>query len=162
MDIYLRRPKSIQDRTCLKNSDVPLAEETIVRRQSALRGIQKLQRHFREVRATLPSGKRHLILVRTSIFQTDNWCDGKGAHATWHGWTWSFSSTLSALRHDEPPKPARDILHESRTRSPFPMHPHRCRHQASTDSNRCGEDINSPRMLSVPCAQLAKDLRATK
>ena len=32
--------------------------------------LTKLQRHLREVRATLPSGKRHHILVRTGTFQT--------------------------------------------------------------------------------------------
>ena len=74
------------------------------------------------------------------------------AHATWHGWTWSCTGTMSARRHDRLPWPT---FFTNRGREPFFVtHPYRCRHPSSADSNHCGGDTEFPQKLSAPCAQL--------
>ena len=49
----------------------PSRKKPPVRRQFPFRGIQKLQRHFREVRATFHSGNRQHILVRALSFREE-------------------------------------------------------------------------------------------
>ena len=77
-------PDSIQYSTCFKNYDVLNAKATTVCDSSPLRGIQKLQRHFREVRATVSSGTRDLTPSYLEIPKSTSGAMG-------HGWTWSVS-----------------------------------------------------------------------
>ena len=90
------------------------------------RGIQKLQRHFREVRVTL-------------LWTSDTSSSSELEHSKT---TSGSGAPLSILRHGPPPKPAQDILHEPRTRILFLKHPYGCRQTPVTadktkDSPNC-------------------------
>ena len=125
---------------------------SVIKRQFPFRGDP-------EVASTLPGSPRDSLSRQATSHRrqkrkTPNQLPARWseAHATWHGWTWRSACTLSALRLDQPPKPARGILHEPRMRRPFPMHPYRCRRQASEDSRHCEEDIRFHQMVFAPYA----------
>ena len=88
------------------------------------------------------------------------WADfARSTRWSWHGWIWSFSWVLSALRLVHSPKLARDIHFHSRIRRPFPMHPYRYRRKASEDSNHYGEDIGFHQVIFAPYVQWTTTLR---
>ena len=94
-------------------------------------------RYFQEVRATLLPSKRHHILVRTGRLQIVlHYDDTKRTRPDTDD---PWASLESYLRLDLRSTSARDILHKSRTRTSFPMHPYRCTRRVSEHSNHYGE-----------------------
>ena len=69
--------------------------------------------------ARLSPDKRHHILVRSGKLQTSSRRDGAKRTRPGRDGPGRSACTLSALRLDQPPKPARGILHEPRMRRPF-------------------------------------------
>ena len=113
---------SIQHGTCSKNYDVLLAEEATERRQLPFRGSQ---------RCSNTSGKSARLATDTSSeHELPKAASGAIERSARDLAPMGCSGALSVPKHAPPPKEAHDILHAPRTRSPFPMHPYRCRRQA--------------------------------